>query len=95
MERWHTLAVYRSYKYIGTQADVWEHPDFTATVWSFTRGGSSPQIHEVDVPPDYDKGLLSTVMNGHACTLETFDEALVELGYTRDDILNAVRSAGA
>lgn len=62
-------------------------------VWSYTSGAPEPVIHPPNIPNTYVPGLLRTYINNRQCTLEAFDEALVPLGYTRQDVLQAVRSA--
>lgn len=71
----------------------WAMEDFREAVWKFTRGGDSPELNAVVVPEGYVPQLLTPYINGKPCTLDSFDAALEELGYTRTDVMTGIRSA--
>ena len=60
---------------------MWEHREYTATVWSYP-----DNVAPVKCPEGYATGVLMAYIDDYRVGIPQLDEALKVTGYTRKDI---------
>lgn len=81
-----TLEVRRTYSPIYNRRETWERFPVTLVVWQCVDGRITAEAVCAPSEYDYERGLLTTYIDGQRVDLLTFDTALGEINLTRRDV---------